>query len=156
MCIRDSAYPDHWNGVLSVDDACRSWYSDDPANCGVGLSTSYATQIMHQPAWSLFDAIKLAGVEPTAKGYAIDPHFPMKKFSVRLPKVGVEAAPGMIRGYVRPEGGGVLRMQVEAPGRHVRAFADGKRVPAKLRRGTVSFRLPAVAGAAADWKVVAK
>ena len=22
-----TAYPDHWNGVLSVDDACRSWYS---------------------------------------------------------------------------------------------------------------------------------
>jgi hypothetical protein len=35
--------------VLGVDDACRSWYSKDPANRGVGLSTGYTTQIMHQP-----------------------------------------------------------------------------------------------------------
>ena len=50
----------------------------------------------------------------------------------------------------------MLRMQVESPGKRVRAFAEGKRVPAKVRGGTVTFGLAAEAGEAADWKVVAR
>ena len=54
LAVRATVYPKHWDGILSVDDACRSWYSTNPAQCGVGLSSAYNTQIMHQPAWSLF------------------------------------------------------------------------------------------------------
>ena len=44
---------------------------------------------MHQPAWSLFDAIKLAGIEPTASGYSIVPDLPFARFSLRFPDVGL-------------------------------------------------------------------
>ena len=53
------AYPDHWNGILSVDDVCYAFYEADPSRCGIGFTSAYDTQIMHQPAWSLFDAIRL-------------------------------------------------------------------------------------------------
>src|SRR5204863_343208 len=44
-----AAFPRHWDGILSVDDVCNSFYaSKGPANCGNGLSTSYEGQIMHQ------------------------------------------------------------------------------------------------------------
>ena len=33
---------------------------------------------MHQPAWSLFDAIKLAGIDPTAADYRIVPELPFQ------------------------------------------------------------------------------
>src|SRR5207247_3977770 len=102
LAARATVYPDHWDGILSVDDACRSWYSTHPEECGIGLSTAYDTQIMHQPAWSLFDAIKLAGVEPDERGYTITPHFPMRRFSIRLPDVGLQERPRMESGYVRP------------------------------------------------------
>jgi Glycosyl hydrolase 36 superfamily, catalytic domain len=151
LAVRATVYPDHWNGILSVDDACRSWYSKDPANCGVGLSSAYDTQIMHQPAWSLFDAIRLAGVTPTADGYRIAPHLPMDTFSLRLPRVGVSAARGRLSGFVRPEASGVLRMRVRADGR--RAFANGRRVAAKAEDGFVVFDLPARADQAAEWSV---
>ena len=37
-------------------------------DCGAGPTTAYVGQIMHQPARSLFNAIKLAGIDPTAAG----------------------------------------------------------------------------------------
>jgi hypothetical protein len=107
---------------------------------------------MHQPAWGLFDAIKLAGVEPTADGYRVVPELPMDTFSLKLPRVGVEAAPGVLRGYVRVEQDGVLRMRVAGPAGAV-ASVGGERVASRREDGLVVFDLPASAGAAAQWEV---
>jgi hypothetical protein len=157
LAAHTQAYPNHWDGVLSVDDACRSWYSTNPSQCGVGLSTAYDTQIMHQPAWSLFDAIKLAGLEPVADGYRVDPHLPMRTFSLRLPVAGVAGKSGELRGYVRPERSGALEMEVRVPDgadrKHLRAFAGGRSVARRVSGDFVRFRLPASAGRAADWAV---
>jgi hypothetical protein len=92
--------------VISVDDACFAHYEADPSRCGVGLSTDWNTQLMHQPAWSLFDAIKLAGIEPTRAGYRIDPHLPMSAYSLRLPRAGIAVRRGEMRGYLRVERSG--------------------------------------------------
>jgi hypothetical protein len=155
-----TVYPNHWNGIISVDDACRSWYSTNSEECGVGLSTNYDTQIMHQPAWSLFDAIKLAGIEPDERGYTVTPHFPMRRFSLRLPDVGVQQKPRLIRGYVKLEASGPMRMRVALPpgsaARMIVAYANGSRVASRVRHGMVSFTLPGRAGHDADWAVVAR
>jgi hypothetical protein len=149
-----AVYPEHWNGVLSVDDACRSWYSTEPANCGVGLSTGYDTQIMHQPAWSLFDTIKLAGIDPVADGYRVVPRLPLARFSLSLDRVSVRKAPGSLAGSVTPERGGTLRMRVAAPAGWA-ATADGRRVAARAADGLLVFDLPTRAGQPATWSVAA-
>jgi Glycosyl hydrolase 36 superfamily, catalytic domain/Glycosyltransferase family 36 len=148
-----NAYPGHWNGVISVDDVCFAHYSDDPSGCGIGFTDLYDTQIMHQPAWSLFDTIKLAGIKPTRRGYEVDPHLPMQRFSLRLPRVGVAYEPGRARGYLRLIGAGRLRMAVAVPGsrRSVRAFVDGRRVHSRVRDGAVRFWLRG--GRTRDWAV---
>ena len=157
LAVRATVYPGHWDGILSVDDACRAWYSSNSAQCGVGLSTSYDTQIMHQPAWSLFDVIKLAGIEPVADGYRITPHLPMATFSFRLSQVGVASKPREMRGYIRPVAGGTLRMRVAAPPssgrRKLVAYVNRRRVRSSLQDGLVTFELPTTAGVAADWAV---
>jgi hypothetical protein len=149
-----TAYPDHWDGITSVDDACRANYSTDPQICGVGLSSAYAGWIMHQPAWSLFDTIRLAGVEPVTDGYRIVPHVPFKRFSVRLPDAGVAYAGRLARGYVTTASATRLTMTVKPPsGRgKLTAWANGRRVRThRVAGGLVSFTLPARAGRAADW-----
>jgi hypothetical protein len=149
------AYPDHWDGIISVDDACRSFYSTDPATCGIGIDPRYAGQIMHQPAWSLFDAIKLAGIDPTAAGYRIDPHLPFHRFSLRLPEVGVAYTHGLARGYITTQRSGPLRLRVAAPrAGSYDAYADGGRVPSRRRGKLITFTLPAQAGRAANWAIV--
>jgi hypothetical protein len=159
LAAHATAYPDAWDGILSVDDACRSWYSTDPGECGVGLSTAYDTQIMHQPAYGLFDALQLAGITPTSAGYDITPHLPMTAFSLRFPQIGVAYGRSLARGYVRVATGGVLRMRVAPPPgvdpSRLIAYAGGRRVPAAVQDGLVVFDLPAVAGRAANWALAA-
>jgi hypothetical protein len=153
------AFPRHWDGILSVDDVCNSFHaSKDPANCGNGLSTSYEGQIMHQPAWSLYDATKLAGVQPTAAGYTFDPHLPSARFSLRFPDVGVAYSRRLARGYlVLSPRSRTIRVSVRLPAgvraRSALTWVGSRRVGHTIRHGLVTFRLRGRAGAAVDWAV---
>src|SRR4029079_2384948 len=91
LAAHAQAFPNRWNGILSVDDACHSWFAEDPGACGIGLDHTYAGQIMHQPAWLLYDATRLAGIEPTARGYRFDPKLPGRSFELRMPNVGISS-----------------------------------------------------------------
>ncbi len=154
-----TVYPQHWDGVISVDDACRAWYSSTPQDCGVGLSTAYDTQIMHQPAWTLFDTIKLAGINPVEDGYEITPELPMSTFSLRFPQVGVASQPRLLRGYIAPQTGGKLTMHVEAPpdSNHdkLQAYANGRSVPSRTAGGLTSFTLLTSGNRPANWALKA-
>ena len=156
LAAHAQAYPDHWNGVLSVDDVCYGFYETDPSRCGIGFSTKYNTQIMHQPAWSLFDAIALAGLHPTRSGYRIDPKLPLRRFSLQLSRAGVAYSRGVARGYLRPAGRRGLRMVVSLPpgAGKVAAFVDGRPVATKIAGGAARFKLRAVDGGTVDWAVV--
>jgi hypothetical protein len=154
--LRDHAraYPPHRGGTISVDDVCRSHQSSHPEQCGIGIATGYSGQIMHPPAWLLWDTIKLAGIEPTAQGYAIRPMLPMREFSLRLPNVGLEWGPRRAAGYVRAARRDGLRMAVRAPsGERYRATVDGRPVPARRRGDDVIFSVPARPGRAVRWSI---
>ena len=149
------AFPRHWDGTISVDDACNAYYASAPANCGVNLFSDYQGQITEQPTWMVMNALNLAGLKATRNGYRIDPHLG-RRFSMRFPRVGVARARNVLRGYVRVSQGGrlVLRVRVPRGARGVIASAGGRTV--RHRRsagGFVTFRLPASPGRAADWAV---
>ena len=110
---------------------------------------------MHQPTWALFDAIKLAGVEPTRRGYRIRPALPLRRFSLRFPRLGLEWAPGRVRGYVVTVQSARLEMEVRAPsrGRHA-VYVEGRRVRAARRGRFLTFRLRTRAGRPVNWAVV--
>ena len=154
------AYPEYWNGVLNVDDACWSFYASDPGRCAIGSlvqlgGSQTAGQITHQPAWSLFAALKLAGIEPTAAGFRIEPHLPLESWSLRLPLAGLSQQPGLLRGYVRPLADGPLRFEIQPrQGRAAAVWVDGQRLSAgSSGEGGVSFTVNGHAGQALDWAI---
>jgi hypothetical protein len=149
--------------VISVDDECAAYYQSPPSGCGIGLATGsgvthgYDTQIMHQPAYSLFDLLQLAGLQATASGYRIVPHLPMSTFNIRLPAVGLAQRPGLIRGYLRTVASATVTMQVAPPpgvsASHAVAYVGGSVVPHSVVGGLVQFSMPTAAGRPSDWAV---
>ncbi|HWC33303.1 MAG TPA: hypothetical protein VG650_00625 [Mycobacteriales bacterium] len=133
-----SVFPNAWDGTISIDDVCYGYYSATPARCGNGLSNAIEGQITEQPTWMVMDALNLAGITPTAAGYDITPHLPMKRFSVRFPRIGVTETPRLIKGYVRPVEGGAVVLRVRTP--------DGK---------LVTVRIQTRANRATQWRVPA-
>jgi Glycosyl hydrolase 36 superfamily, catalytic domain/Glycosyltransferase family 36 len=148
-------FPDHWAGTISVDDVCYAYYSSRPEQCGNDLYRGYDGQITEQATWMVMDAVRLAGITPTAAGYRIAPHLPFETFSLRLPQIGVAQRRGELRGYVRPEQAGKVELRVQLPSapRRLRTWVNGRVVPHRVARGYAVFRLDATAGAAADWAV---
>lgn len=156
LARRSEAWPDHWAGTISVDDVCNAWYARDPKRCG-GFSSEYDGQVTEQPVWMVMNALRLAGVTPTRDGYRIAPALPFSRFALRLPRIGVARERGRLRGYVRPEAGGPVAVEVRLPAgveaARVTAWADGRRVAHRTGDGTVTVELDARAGRAADWAV---
>ena len=108
---------------------------------------------MHQPAWSLFDAIRLAGIEPTRRGYRIDPHLPVASFELRLPRVGVARDRHRLRGYVEPVRSSKLTMEVTVPGAVRDVRVEGRRRDYRRSGDVIRFSMPAPAGQPTDWVV---
>lgn len=154
-----TAFPDHWDGVLDVDDACASFYATHPERCGIDLLLARGASdghVTHQPAWSLFALQRLAGLTPTRAGWTIAPSLPLARFSLRLPDLGIAAAPASLRGYVRPLAGRSQTLTLRPRGlsrtARVRAWVDGR--PARARRtsdGAVALRVATTPGRATDW-----
>jgi hypothetical protein len=159
------AFPNHWDGVISIDDECAAYYQTPNSGCGIGLANGagvipgYDTQIMHQPAYTLFDLLELAGVHATASGYRIIPRLPVRTFNVRFPEVGIAQQPRLIRGYFRisPD---LLTMDVAPPpgvaATDAIAYVDGRRVTTTVVGGLVQFQMQTHANQADDWAVTAR
>ncbi len=154
LAAHATTYPAHWEGVISVDDVCHSFYSPSPAICGAGLTTGYEGQIMHQPAWSLFDAIRLAGINPTTAGFEIRPELPLRSFSLGLPDIGVAYQTASARGYLVCAARQTLTMEVQPPpGKQWRVYADRRLTRAAFRGGLLVFQLAVQPGRAESWKI---
>ena len=148
------AFPDHWDGTISVDDACNAFYARHPDRCGIPLYHDYEGQITEQPTWMVMGAVHFAGVTATERGFLITPH--LARFSLRLPEVGVAREANRLRGYIRIERRERLLMQVGGVprgARDVTTWALGRRRSHATHGGIVAFSLPAQARRSADWAV---
>jgi len=157
LAAHATAFPNHWAGTISVDDACYSFYAPHPERCGA-ISSTYDGQITEQPTWMVMDAIRLAGITPTESGYTIAPHLPFARFSLRLPQLGIAAEAHRLRGYLTTQRTTSLRLEVTLPAgvdaRSVVSWAGAHRVGHGTAHGIVSFRVHAVAGRPTAWAVV--
>ena len=103
----------------------------------------------------LFDTIKLAGVEPTADGYTIDPHLPDEALLAAAAQRRRDAATPRRAARLRAARGRAA-MRVSRPaGRRLVVYSRGRRVRFARAGDFVVFDLPVRAGRAANWAVVA-
>ncbi len=154
LAAHATAFPRHWGGTISVDDTCHAFYGSTPANCGIPLYNDYDGQITEQPTWMAMGAINLAGVTATEQGYRIIPH--LRRFSLRMPRVGVAREPRRLRGYFRTQARGRLVLRVgDVPrgARSVTAWANGRAVAHRRSKGLVVFSLATRPGRPADWAI---
>jgi hypothetical protein len=148
------AFPNHWDGVLSVDDVCAPFFYSKPEGCGIGLSTSYNTQLYHQSAWSLYGAAQIAGITPTAQGFDIRPAAPMKTYSIREHSYGLASQPGLLRGYVRPLHPGTIRMRVTIPdGSRPKVYVGGRAARYQRAGSLVTFYMKVERFGVGDWAI---
>jgi hypothetical protein len=148
------AFPRHWDGTISVDDACNAFYASHPARCGIGLYSDYEGQITEQPTWMVMNAINLAGVTPTERGFRIVPHRP--RFSLRMPRVGVASGRHRLRGYFRTSSHHRLVLRVgDVPprARRITAWADGRAVHSHRSHGRIVFTLATRPRRPTNWAI---
>jgi hypothetical protein len=148
------AFPRHWDGTISVDDACNAFYAHDPARCGIPLYRSYAGQITEQATWMVMNAVHLAGVQAVQHGFVIRPV--LSRFSLRLPEVGVARGARLLRGYFVEQRSGRLTLEVggvPSGARDVVAWASGRSVRSYRRRDLIVFPLMVRRGRPANWAV---
>jgi hypothetical protein len=148
-------YPDHWQGTISIDDVCHAFYGNHPESCGTGLSQTYSGQITEQPTWMVMNAIRLAGLTPTGRGYDIAPHLPFDRFSLRTPQIGIASERRRLRGYVTPLASGPVQLDVKPPAGADAAtlvtWANGRKVPHTIAGTSARFDVPGSAGKRSDW-----
>jgi hypothetical protein len=151
-----AAYPTQWVGTTSIDDTCWSFYSSDPGRCGGVLGiTDYEGQNTEQPEWMVMDALILAGVTPTERGYQIAPQFPFSTFSVRFPTIGVGGSGTTVQGYLRPLASGRLLLQVAVPRgtTHLTCQVNGADVRATVSSRWATFWVSAQRARFVHWSV---
>jgi hypothetical protein len=147
LAYHANAFPDHWDGIITVDDVCWSWYSSHPERCGPGMSWAegWRGQIAHQPAWLWFDLLKMAGIDATVKGYVIDPRLPLPHYTLRMPNFGIRVSQASVDGYCRTESAEAfeIKLKLVAGNQPTTAWVDGASVAHEVEAGYVVLKVPA-------------
>lgn len=147
------AYPGNWFGVLSGPDSYDSFES---AAAGQPSIPFYPVQDSQSSLWELYDTTAEAGIEATAGGYTIDPHWPFGDFTWDTDVIGVTYTPGSARGYVRAAADGVIRMRVRTPsgaGPHLIARAGQLAIQLTSNAGFAEWTMHLRAGQPVTWSL---
>ena len=147
------AYPDNWFGVLSGPDSYNSFES---AAAGQPSIPFYPVQDSQSSLWELFDTTTEAGIQATADGYTIDPHWPFPGFTWDTDVIGVTYAQGTAHGYVRAAADGVVGMRVRAPAgprSHLTLLVGHHVVPLSVQAGFAEWTMHVHAGQPVTWSL---
>jgi hypothetical protein len=112
----------------------------------------------HSANQLLFAVAHLAGLEPDARGYRVQPRFPFPRFSFEAARLGLTCREGSVSGYIVPQGNDAVLMRVDLPeglvGR-LRVLVDRHPIPAEVSRDgrQVSFDVFVRGGLRTEWEV---
>ncbi len=130
MAAHARAFPENWYGIWSGPDGVSSksgwaWKSQ------VTPMTDFPVQNANYHTMPIYAALKIAGVDATARGLRISPRVPSRNFALETRLVELRQAGSTLRGRYRPENGAPRELELVAPeGEHiVSARVNGAPVP---------------------------
>jgi hypothetical protein len=149
LTARALAFPDVWYGIWSGPDGVSpktglTWASQ------VTPMTDFPVQNNNQHALPLLAALRVAGIEATARGLRISPRVPTRRFTLVTKLVELaerETASGStLTGTYRPTGSSPRVIRIEArPGERIASAAlDG--IPVSIAADATSIELPRKSG----------
>ncbi|MFO0612422.1 MAG: hypothetical protein U0414_07535 [Polyangiaceae bacterium] len=146
------AWPEQWFGIWSGPDGLDGPDMDRPGESWFSPATpmtDFPVQNNNQHAMPLYATLRVAGVEATADGLAIEPRAPAP-FTLETRTVDVALRADSLTIRYRPSGSAERRVRVVAPkGRAIaRATRDGVEIPAGS--ASVEFMVPAGANRATE------
>lgn len=162
LAARSQAYPTCWYGIWSGPDSYNAHYHARPEgtfNFKFTPMTDFPVMNMNRHAGPLFDAIKLAGIEPRDGRIVVDPRLPSNTFVLRLPLLGIAYRPDGHRGYYNPVVPGTFRFAIRPPSRtdvrRSRWVVSGRITPVVLDdTGLARFEAPGKPGSRITWELV--
>jgi len=100
-------YPDIWFGVWSGPDTYNSFMSSEREGETLLSQTSnrilnkmdFPVMCTHVHAQPLYYMLKIAGIQPSYKGFVVDPGFPFNEFSLETKLFGVSYREDSCNGY---------------------------------------------------------
>jgi len=120
------AYPEIWIGVWSGPDSYNSPKDVRPGMTWdsfplVGLMIDFPIMCAHAHACPWFSLIKLAGIQPTADGFIIDPKIPQKDFEIQTSLFSLRRKGEILSASIVPLNDEMITFRVRTSGNQVRS-----------------------------------
>jgi hypothetical protein len=153
------AYPDLWVGIWSGPDSYNSPQALRPGMPWdtfpfMGGMIDFPVMCGHAHACPWFSLIKLAGVQPSADGFIIDPRIPSDDFEIQTSLVSLRRKGRVLSGSIRPLDDGPITFKVRTTGNYVQS--RGQSISCSRDGDFLGFTIQACAGKEADWEIISR
>ena len=154
-------YPELWYGIWSGPDSFNSVFSDRPGQTWLESKIAGGPSLFpvmnnnsHGPMmWAL---ARMAGFNPTAEGYLIDPLIPLEQYRLQTKFVGIEKNSDQISGYFIFPTEGWITLRVKLPPGFrdkIVVAVDGRETIVDLQNHEAKFPVSFQAGKRVDWRI---
>lgn len=148
MAARALAFPSIWYGIWGGPDGMHCTAGKTPGQAWTSVvtpMTDFPIMNNNQHTLPLWGALKVAGVEATARGLRIEPREPGRSLSLRTRLLDLDRRPGRVVGAYRPLGPRRIEL-VAPPGQRVlTATLDGAPQPVPPAAASVAMDLTSAA-----------
>ena len=144
--------PDCWNAAASKRPG-ETWSVSNPV---LALSAQqWPVMNTHSHSQWLWAAARIAGLNPTAQGYVMDPKIP-GDFAFSSAVATLVSKNGFLEGSFQLQNEGRMSVKLREPKSPYEILVNGKAIAAQVESGWVSFELGLPKNQSVSWKTRAK
>jgi len=154
-------YPALWFGVWSGPDSFNSVFSKNPggtwyASDLTGGPSNWPVQNNHPHAQFMWALARLAGFEPTAEGFLINPSLPLENYKLDTGTLGIEKSPARLAGYFKFQNSDWMTLRLKLPpgfNSQIVVKVGGKETMYEKSGAEIKFVIPFTANKKMVWEI---